>query len=70
MTGDDAEGQWYAIAVHVPEAADLAIHADVGLRYRFSAHRGDDGWRLSEVVLEPVWTAGIRFEIDDLPAET
>jgi uncharacterized protein (TIGR02246 family) len=70
VTGDDADGQWYAIAVHVPDEADLATHADVGLRYRFSAHRGEEGWRLSEVVLKPVWTAGMKFEIDDPPAAT
>ncbi len=68
VAGDQAEGQWYAIAVHVPDAADPATHADVGLRYRFSARRTEAGWRFAEVVLEPVWSMGIGFEIDELPA--
>ena len=67
VDGDMAEGQWYAIAVHVPSAADASEHADVGLHYRFRARREADGWRFTEVALEPKWTAGMRFGIDELP---
>lgn len=64
VNADEADGQWYAIAVHVPDASDPARHADVGLRYRFRASRGSEGWRFSEVVLEVLWSSGIAFEID------
>jgi len=68
VDGDAAEGQWYAIAVHVPSAEDPSAHADVGLRYRFRARRGaQDGWRLADVALEVLWTAGAGFEIPDAP---
>jgi uncharacterized protein (TIGR02246 family) len=67
VDGDAAEGQWYAIAVHVPSAEDPGTHADVGLRYRFRARRGDDGWRFAEVVLEVLWTSGASFAIVDEP---
>jgi|1185.fasta_scaffold73554_1 uncharacterized protein (TIGR02246 family) len=69
VDGDLAEGQWYAIAVHVPSAADASEHADVGLQYRFRARRDADGWRFTEVALEPKWTAGMRFDIDEPPED-
>ena len=65
VDGDAAEGQWYAVAVHVPDAAAPGDHADVGLRYRFRARRGGDGWRFAEVVLEVLWTSGMGFAIAD-----
>jgi uncharacterized protein (TIGR02246 family) len=65
VDGDEARGQWYAIAVHVPDAANPAAHADVGLHYTFSARRESDGWQFSEVILRPVWMSGLPFEIPD-----
>ena len=65
VDGDEAEGQWYAIAVHVPDASDPASHADVGLRYGFRARRTQDGWRFAEVTLEVLWTGGASFSIPD-----
>jgi uncharacterized protein (TIGR02246 family) len=65
VDGDGADGQWYAIAVHVPVAAEPASHADVGLRYRFRARREADGWRFAEVVLDVLWTSGMSFGIED-----
>jgi uncharacterized protein (TIGR02246 family) len=64
VAGDEATGQWYAIAVHVPDAAQPERHADVGLRYRFRARRTDEGWRLADVALEVLWSAGMEFGID------
>jgi hypothetical protein len=69
VAGDNAEGQWYAVAVHVPEATDPTSHADVGLRYRFRARRGDAGWEFAEVVLEPIWSSGVSFGIDAPPSD-
>jgi uncharacterized protein (TIGR02246 family) len=63
VDGDQATGQWYAIAVHVPKAAEPERHADVGLRYRFRAQRTDEGWRLADVALEVLWAAGLPFGI-------
>jgi uncharacterized protein (TIGR02246 family) len=67
IDGDAADGQWYCIAVHVPDGAHPEQHADVGLRYRFCARRSADGWRFAEVVITPVWASGMRFEIEDPP---
>jgi uncharacterized protein (TIGR02246 family) len=64
VNGDHADGQWYAIAVHVPDSRATARHADTGLRYRFRASRLSDGWRFNEVLLEVLWTSGIAFDID------
>jgi uncharacterized protein (TIGR02246 family) len=66
VDGDRASGQWYAIAVHVPDAGAPDRHADVGLRYRFDAKRTpDEGWRLADVALEVLWTAGLSFGLGD-----
>lgn len=67
VDGDDAHGGWYALAIHVPDAADAATHADVGLRYAFRARRTDAGWRLADVTVEVVWSAGSKFAIAEHP---
>jgi uncharacterized protein (TIGR02246 family) len=67
VDGDRASGQWYALAVHVPDAADPGTHADVGLRYRFRARREDGAWRLEEAVIDVIWTAGMSFAIAEHP---
>jgi uncharacterized protein (TIGR02246 family) len=69
VDGDRATGSWYAIAVHVPDGDDPSAHADVGLHYRFQAHKGNDGWRLTEAVIEEVWTSGMTFAIAARPGE-
>lgn len=67
VDGDEAAGQWYCIAVHVPDAARPDQHADVGLRYDFVAHRTAEGWRFAEVVITPIWSSGMSFEVEDAP---
>ena len=67
LDGDEATGQWYCVAVHVPDAAQPDRHADIGLVYRFTARRDADGWHFAEVVIRPVWSSGIGFEIEDAP---
>jgi uncharacterized protein (TIGR02246 family) len=69
VDGDRAAGQWYAIAVHVPDGGDPGVHADVGLRYRFTARRDAAGWRFSEVVIDVLWTSGMSFGIEERPGE-
>ena len=69
IDGDEARGQWYAIAIHVPTAADISAHADVGLYYTFAAARGSDGWQFSEVTVRPVWSSGLPFGIVDHASE-
>lgn len=59
VVGDQASGQWYAIAMHVPDSTRPSEHADAGVRYTFRARRRSDGWRFSEVRLGLVWTAGL-----------
>jgi uncharacterized protein (TIGR02246 family) len=65
VDGDRAAGQWYAIAVHVPDASDPGTHADVGLRYRFKARRQDERWQFEEAVIEIIWTSGMSFGIEE-----
>jgi uncharacterized protein (TIGR02246 family) len=67
VDGERAVGQWYAVAVHVPDASDPGTHADVGLRYRFRARRDKTGWRFESVALDPIWTSGIGFEVEERP---
>jgi uncharacterized protein (TIGR02246 family) len=69
VDGDRAEGQWYTIAVHVPDGSDPASHADVGLRYRFTARREAEGWLFTEVVLDILWTSGMSFGIEEHSAD-
>lgn len=33
----------------------------LGERYRFEARRGDAGWRLTRIAVEPVWASGPRL---------
>lgn len=67
IDGDIARGGWYAIAIHVPDASTPDRHADAGVRYRFVARRTDDTWHFTEVILEPVWTAGMELRFPDAP---
>ena len=67
VDGDRAAGQWYAIAVHVPDASDPGTHADVGLRYRFKVRRDDGAWRFEEAVIDVIWTSGMTFGIEERP---
>ena len=67
VDGDRGTGQWYAIAVHVPDASDPGTHADVGLRYRFKVRRDDGAWRFEEAVIDVIWTSGMSFGIEERP---
>jgi uncharacterized protein (TIGR02246 family) len=67
VDGDRASGQWYAIAVHVPDGSDPSAHADVGLRYRFKVRRELVGWRFEEAVIDVIWTSGMSFGIEERP---
>jgi uncharacterized protein (TIGR02246 family) len=65
VDGDRAFGQWYAIAVHVPDASKPAAHADVGLRYRFKVRRDETRWHFEEAVIDVIWTSGMAFGIEE-----
>ena len=69
VDGERATGSWYAIAVHVPDGSCPGVHADVGLRYGFHASRRDGMWRLTEVVIEVIWTGGMSFAVEASPDE-
>jgi uncharacterized protein (TIGR02246 family) len=68
VDGDRGSGQWYAIAVHVPDGSNPGTHADVGLRYRFKVRREPVGWRFEEAVIDIIWTSGMSFGIEERPA--
>jgi hypothetical protein len=60
LAGDRAAVRANLIATLVPRADAPDRHFDVGERYGFEAVRTPAGWRLSEVRVTPVWTAGSR----------
>lgn len=57
LDGDRAQVRANLIATLVPSAAEPAAHATLGERYRFDAVRTPQGWRLSRVEVDPIWTA-------------
>ena len=64
VDGDEARASHYLLAVHVPDAAEPAAHADIGGRYDCHCVRTTEGWRFAEVELSVLWSAGSRFEIE------
>ena len=67
IDSDCASGSWYAIAVHVPDGSNPALHADIGLRYSFQARREDGEWRFADAVIQVVWASGISFGVEERP---
>jgi uncharacterized protein (TIGR02246 family) len=64
VDGDTATASHYLIAVHVPDGEQPASHADVGGRYLCECRRTEEGWKLSHVRLEVLWSGGERFGIE------
>ena len=64
VDGDRARAQSYMLAIHVPDAARPAEHADVGGTYRCECIRTSAGWRFQRVTIEVWWTAGAEFMIE------
>jgi hypothetical protein len=58
LDGDRARVGANLIAVHIPLASAPAVHFDTGCRYEFEAKRTLQGWRISRLRLEVLWTAG------------
>jgi uncharacterized protein (TIGR02246 family) len=63
VDGDEAHIVSYVIAVHIPVAADMATHADVGGGYRAIARRTDEGWRFTECHVDMFWASGAEFKL-------
>jgi hypothetical protein len=57
LDGDRAQVRANLIATLVPSADEPAAHTTLGERYRFEAVRTPQGWRLSRVAVDPIWTA-------------
>jgi ketosteroid isomerase-like protein len=68
VDGDRATAQSYLLAIHVPDAAKLDVHADIGGAYRCDCVRTAGGWRFRRVTIEVWWTAGAPFAIEHEPA--
>lgn len=58
LDGDRAGVRANVIAVHVPSVGQPATHFTVGGTYRFEARRAAEGWRLTRMELDRVWTSG------------
>jgi uncharacterized protein (TIGR02246 family) len=64
VNGDTATASHYLIGVHVLDGEQPARHADVGGRYLCECRRTEDGWKLSHVRLEVLWSGGEQFDIE------
>jgi 3-phenylpropionate/cinnamic acid dioxygenase small subunit len=58
LDGDRARVRANLIAVHVARASEPTVHFDTGCRYEFETSRTPQGWRISSLKLEALWTAG------------
>ena len=63
LDGDQAQVLAYGFAVHLPVASDVGRHAELGGLNRIVARRTDEGWRIAEMHVEPIWTGGIPLEL-------
>lgn len=61
VDGDAATVRWEVLSVHVLDAAQPSVHADVGGIYTATCTRTADGWRFAHVRIEVRWTAGAAF---------
>ncbi|MFK4296593.1 hypothetical protein ABH924_001738 [Arthrobacter sp. GAS37] len=57
VQGDSASGSWYVTVYHLPHDGDLHPVRFVG-RYFDEYRRTPEGWRFSEVRLDPYWFVG------------
>jgi SnoaL-like domain len=57
LDGDRATARANLIVTFVPRADAPDAHSMRGERYRFEAVRAPEGWRLSRVEVDPIWTA-------------
>ena len=67
VDGDRATAQSYLLAIHVPDAGQPDVHADIGGAYRCDCVRTAEGWRFRRVTIEVWWTAGAEFTIEHEP---
>jgi len=65
VNGDEATASSYFLAVHVPSAEQLDVHADVGGRYDYQLVRTEAGWRFADVKISVKWTGGTKFKLGD-----
>jgi hypothetical protein len=56
--GDRARLRAHLVARHVPRAEDPTSHYDLGGHYEAEAVRTPDGWRISRLDFDVVWTTG------------
>jgi SnoaL-like domain len=58
LSGDRATVRANLIAIHVPDGERPNAHFDAGCTYLFEVARTPEGWRISRLRLEVLWTAG------------
>lgn len=58
LSGDKAKVRANLLGFHVHRNDRPGSHFDIGERYRFEMARTPNGWRISCMITEPVWTAG------------
>jgi hypothetical protein len=58
LAGDSATVSANLLAVHIQRAEDPVTHFDLGGRYRFEVVRTPQGWRISRVRLDVLWSQG------------
>jgi hypothetical protein len=58
LSGDKAKVRANLLGFHVHKADRPGSHYDIGERYHFEMIRMIEGWRVSRMTTEPVWTGG------------
>jgi hypothetical protein len=58
LAGDSATVSANLLAVHIQRAEDPVTHFDLGGRYRFEVVRTPQGWRISRVRFDVLWSHG------------
>lgn len=61
IDGDAARTRSYLSVAHVPDRKQPDEHGDAGGWYDCRLRRTPDGWKLSNVTLQIVWTRGTTF---------
>lgn len=59
VAADAATARSSLLAVHLPDLAQPAVHADAGADYHYRLVRTPEGWRFAHVRVEITWTAGL-----------
>lgn len=61
IDGDSARTRSYLLVAHVQDSGQPDEHGDAGGWYDCALRRTTEGWKLTRVALQIVWTKGTAF---------